>query len=283
LKVTIQPFRDEVTRVVKHYISESSPRQLDLAQQRRDACLHAISHTTHPSSLFPAFVAAEATLKGRSHPAFIRWSTSNATKPRLITSALLGALLAALGLTLDALLILSRVNRFLRVLCVLLWWPGVTVMAAASGYGLCLFLHFKNLRQMRPWELTWDETEDASSSSSGKVGTTADRDDGFRKHSRKETAASTVTTLSCRGPDPLRKPSLQTFGPKNEPDAETWRRLYAARSLYAKVFEETVSVQNQSLRVMQDRAVFLSVAWGGLVASLLAVASLFVPSGNMHL
>ncbi|OIW27435.1 hypothetical protein CONLIGDRAFT_633801 [Coniochaeta ligniaria NRRL 30616] len=272
---TIQPFRDEVTKIVKHYIVESSPRQLNLTQQDRDACLHAISHTTHPSALLPAFLVAEANLKGCSHPAFVRWSISNATKARIITLVSLSLLLTALGLALDVLLILSRLNHFLRILCVLLWWPGVAILTAAGRYHLCLFLHFRNVRQVRAWELTCDEVENHP------VKIEVTHNGNFHKHTRKETAASISTTSSSRSPDPLRKPSLQTFGPENQPDTEPWTRLHASKSLYAKVWEETVAVQNQSLQTMQDRAAFLSIVWGWLVASMLAVASLFVPSGNI--
>jgi hypothetical protein len=173
------------------------------------------------------------------------------------------------------LLILSRLNHFLRILCVVFWWPGVTVLAAAGRYGLCLLLHFRNVRQVRPWELTCNEAEDQ------QVKIDFIHNGDFHKHARRETAASINTTFSSRGPDPLRKPSLQTFGPKNEPETEPWNRLYASRSLSAKICEETVAVQNQSLQLMQDRAVFLSLVWGGLVASMLAVVSLFVPSGNI--
>lgn len=275
--VTIQPFRDEVTRAVKHYISETSPRQLNLAQHDRDACLHAISHTTHPSALLPAFVMAEANLKGCSHPAFIRWSISNAAKPRIVALSSFGVFLFVLGLAVDALLILSRLNHFLRILCILLWWPGATLLMAASKYGICLFLHFKNLRQMRPWELAYDEADDPAGKVQG-----AD-DSGFRKHSRKETSTSTITSLSSRGADPLRKPSLQTFGPKNDADAEPWKKLYAAKSFYSRLFGgDSLPVQNSSVQAMQDRAVFVAIAWAGLLASLLAVGSLFVPSGNMN-
>lgn len=102
--------------------------------------------------------------------------------------------------------------------------------------------------------------------------------DWFRRHVRKDTSS----TVSSRGPDPLRKASLQTFGPRNNPEGEAWNGLHAARSLVAKVFEDSVPVQNSALQLAQDRAVFMAVAWGGLVASVMVVGSLFIP-GNMVL
>lgn len=219
---------------------------------------------------------AEANLKGRSHPAFIRWSISNATKPRLTAIIVLGVLLTILGLALDVLLVLSRLNHFLRILCITLWWPGMVILVAASRYGVCIFLHLRNVRQVRPWELVNDDV-------GGKLDdvNTLRSDAYVRRHSRKDTASSTLTTLSSRGPDPLRKPSLQTFGPKNEADAESSTKPHVSTSLYGKIFGDDVSIQNRSLQRMQDRAVLISVVWGGVAASVLAVASLFLPSGNI--
>jgi hypothetical protein len=220
---------------------------------------------------------AEANLKGCSHPAFIRWSISNAEKPRLVALCSISGFLFVLGLAIDTILVLSGLTRYIRLFCLLLWWPGISILVAAARYRICLILHLMNQRQLRPWELVLGEGEYASGiepTASGKT---------FRKHTRGGTAASTVTTSSSLGADPLRKPSLQTFGPRNEPDAEPWMELYASRSLYSRIFGETLSVHNQGLRMMQDRAVFVSIAWGGLAATVLAVASLAVPSGNMYL
>ncbi|KAI0013202.1 hypothetical protein F4779DRAFT_613731 [Xylariaceae sp. FL0662B] len=36
-------------------------------------CIHAVQHTTHPSAPLPAFTAAEAALRGRNRPGFVRW------------------------------------------------------------------------------------------------------------------------------------------------------------------------------------------------------------------
>jgi hypothetical protein len=187
-------------------------------------------------------------------------------------------MLVTLGLALDIFLILSRLNHFFRILCVVLWWPGVTVVAAASRWGVCLLLHFRNVRHVRPWELIIDDGVDTTSDTSD-----AAENGDFHKHMRKETAASVATTVSSRGPDPLRKPSLQTFGPKNEPDSEPWAKMHACKTVYGKIFDEALTVQNQSLQLMQDRAVFLAIVWGALAASVLAIGSLFVPGGGVFL
>jgi hypothetical protein len=80
---------------------------------------------------------------------------------------------------------------------------------------------------------------------------------------------------------PLRKASLQVFGPANEFEGEPWVAMYQGKGLWRKVFDGTVPVQDKGLVLMQDRAVFFAVLWAGAVTAGLTVASLFVPSGML--
>ncbi|KAK0651214.1 hypothetical protein B0T16DRAFT_453715 [Cercophora newfieldiana] len=284
---TIQPFRDEISRVVKQYIAESAPRQLNLAPKDRDSCLRAAQHTTHPSALLPAFLVAEANLRSHSHPNFISWATSNGNRPRILFLRLTGLLLVFLGILLDTFLILSRQNPFLRVTCLILWWPGLTILIAACKR-LCVILHFYGERQLRPWELFTDappqentlSDDDNESFPSLHEKNNSKSGGGFHKHSRMN---SSLSSISSRGADPLRKPSLQPFGPKNDTADEQWASQYKNQSLIRKIVGETTPVQNTSLRLLQDRTVFLAVLWGGLLASALTAASLFVPAGNFYM
>lgn len=274
----MQPFRDEVSRVAKHYIADSGARTLNLAPKDRERCLQAVQHTTHPSALLPAFVVAEANLKGQSHPNFVRWSKANGNKPRIIFLRIIGALLIILGLTVDIFFIMSRLSHYLRILSITFLWPGLTV-AIAAFQGVCILLHFRNVRHLRPWE----QFGDVEHSSDGKgdemlAHERKSMESSYRGHSRKDTNSSNFSRV-----DPLRKSSLQTFGPKNDPSQEPWVKRYAAKSLYQKIFEVTTPVQNQTLQLLSDRTIFFAIIWGGLVSSLLTVGSLFVPSGNMFL
>ncbi|KAK0706535.1 hypothetical protein B0T26DRAFT_459930 [Lasiosphaeria miniovina] len=317
---TIQPFRDEVSRVVRQYIAESAPRQLNLAPHDREACLRAAQHTTHPSSLLPAFTAAEANLRGTSHPNFIRWSKSNANRARVVFIRVIGIVLVLLGLGLDLVLILSRRNNFLRVVCIVLWWPGLASLIA-SVHNLCPVLHFNNKRQLRPWELVdgggGDQTDYAFEQQQDENRFTTPNNSSIRKsndddenaaaaamtkadrirssyhshcrqhHSRRGTQTSIASSTSSNSnTDPLRKTSLQTFGPRNQyaRDAGWAAAGWARRPLVlGRIFGETVRVQNGALQLLQDRAVFFAVLYGGLAASALTAASLFAPAGNMFL
>ncbi|KAK1761471.1 hypothetical protein QBC47DRAFT_30020 [Echria macrotheca] len=296
---TIQPFRDEISRIVRQYISENSPRQLNLTPKDRDSCLRAAQHTTHPSALLPAFLVAEAALRSHSHPKFISWSTSNSTPARLLFLRALGVLLILLGLALDTALILSRQSHFLRILCLLLWWPGLTVLLAACSR-LCIFLHVHGTRQLRPWELfsgndtlllptEEDDNENErcllnkkkhvrGSSSRSSTRSSSSSSSSSPSHSRNNHSISSFV-----GADPLRKPSLQTFGSRNDFADEPWVVLDKRRSVVSRIACATVPVQNTALRLLQDRTAFFAVLWGGLLASLLTVASLFVPAANLFL
>ncbi|KAK3946336.1 hypothetical protein QBC46DRAFT_415328 [Diplogelasinospora grovesii] len=305
---TIQPFRDEVTRIGRHYLADSAPRQLDsrlLNSKDRQNCLQAVQHTTHPSALLPAFMATEAHLRSHSHPNFVRWSRANSNRSRIIFLRLLSTFLILTGLALDITLILSRQSHFLRILCLILWWPGSTVLLS-SLRGVCVFLHFHGARQLRPWEQAFDGSDEEKGVVQVQVDVDVDIDDmekekekdyGFhRQHSRKDTAASNLTTnttvsvssVSSRV-DPLRKASLQTFGPRNDDHNSpewSWVKLYGQKPMLQRVYEkeaETVAVQNKGIRLLQDRAVFFAILWGGVVASILTVGSLFIPAGNMFL
>jgi len=261
---------------VRQYIAESTPRQLNLAPKDRESCLRAAQHTTHPSALLPAFLVAEANLRSHSHPRFIRWATANGSRARIIFIRVLGALLVLLGLGLDAFFIFSRRSHFFRIICLLLWWPGLTVLIAACR-SLCIFLHFHGARQLRPWELFGDDDELGDGNHSPSK---AEKNhQGFRGHSRRNMS---VSSTGSRGADPLRKASLKVFGPSNVTQ-EPWVQMDRQRSIFEKIATETAPVQNTTLRLLQDRIVFLAVLWGGLIASIMTVVSLFVPAGNFFL
>ncbi|KAK1836192.1 hypothetical protein QBC39DRAFT_410756 [Podospora conica] len=245
---TVQPFRSELCGIVKHYLREGTPRQLTLTPADRAACLRAAPRTTHPSALLPAFLAVEHRLRHKHHPAFVRWTRSNANPASMHLLRVAGALLVLAGCALDAVLILTTTSPFLRVLCLLLWFPGLTVFLAATK-SLCLLMHWRGVRELRPWEMFPDD-EASPAAAAGKE----------------------------KDADPLRKGSLRTFGPRNDYSQERWAVLYRAKPLRKKVLDETMPVQNPGLRALQERTIFKCVLWGGMGAALLTVGSLFVPS-----
>ncbi|KAL2116866.1 hypothetical protein VTJ04DRAFT_9034 [Mycothermus thermophilus] len=163
---TIPPNQLEHARIMRHYLSSSSsspssssPRRLpSLPPQDRSACLLAAQHTTHPSSLLPAFAFVESRLRQRSHPAFIRWSLRNASAARLALVRLLAAAVVVAGLVADCLLIMSRLAVGWRVVCLVFWWPGLAGWVAA-GKGVEVGLWWRGRRMRWPWEGEGEEEE----------------------------------------------------------------------------------------------------------------------------
>jgi hypothetical protein len=186
----------------------------------------------------------------------------NGNKPRIIFLRILGLLITVLGLILATILMLSRQSQFLRIICIVFWWPGLAVTFAAFR-GLCIVLHFRSARDRRPWEQFGDPEHGYDVKPRPDE---SDKDSESRPPSRKGRAAGASNT-----------PSLRPFGPKNDCSQEPWVRVYAKKSLLSKVFEASVPVRNPSLQILQDRTAFLSIAGGGFLAMALTVGWVFIP------
>lgn len=317
---TLQPFRDELGRVVRHYIAATGDRPLpDLFPPERAACLRAAKRTTHPSSLLPAFLAAESALREQSFPMFVRdWCVGNVEKgsPRLVFVQTMALLMFLFGVALDVVLILlvggkgrssasgaavHIATSLPRLACLACWWPALTVLFAAWRK-IDLLLHFRGQRLLRAWEFE-DSSDDGDAEEAGSPMSTysldVEKDFGGRSGSGQSPKqyqrghrhqASTSSTSSRI--DPLRKASLQALGPRNDPESEPWARQQARTPFYRRLVAElwptntglgsrTVAVQHTGVRAMQTRAVWAAVFWAGLTSVSLTIASLFIPGPSM--
>lgn len=263
-----------MSRIVRHYISTSGPRQLNLTHADRIACIQAVEHTTHPSALLPAFIAAETLLKGQCHPNFVKWSISNSSRPRVIFGRFLAAALVMLGLGLDAALILSSLSRFLRLIPALFFFVG-TLFYLASRHGMCVILHWNYKRNLRPWEQFADEDFTAPSPSPPDADKTREYDDDEK---RPPSSPSSSMTRLADNTDPLREPSLQSLGGANDMfGSEPWVGAYQQKSTWRKIFEVSITTQNKHVRAMQDRIVRRAVLWSGLISLALTAGALAAP------
>ncbi|KAJ0124978.1 hypothetical protein J7T55_006321 [Diaporthe amygdali] len=269
-----QPFRDEVNMIIKQYITNQAPRRLDISDEDLAACQKAASITTHPSALLRAFTAAEDLLKSDCYPRFVRNSQRNANKPRLIFVRVIALIIIMIGFLANQVLVLSSLSQFYRVLSIILWWPSFTILIAAIQ-GLCLLLQIRSLRQLRPWEQEQlDEEVDADDhghelNSAAEV-TTHISSDNDRRRSKQPafgTAIRVTSRLSSsRNDDPLRKPSMQTFGPANKYRRRAFVKAYQAKPLTRKIWDDAVKTRNRNIKMLQDRTVFLSICWGGALS-----------------
>jgi hypothetical protein len=244
---TIQPFREEMSRIITIYIAEGAPRQLNLSSRERTALLHALEVTTHPSAYHNVFTTVEWTLRRQAHPNFIRWSICNGNRPRVVFARGLGIAGIIGGIITGLLITLSSAGRGWRVMALIPFMIGIATLIAAWK-GMCVVLHGMHHRHLRPWEMFEDED--------------------YPRYSDEELKKVSFETFS----------SNQTHSYEDEP----WVAKYDKRNVIRKVFDREVWVEEPALRQIQD-TIFLQALLGAFVCSAV-LTGIFcaVPHGNFY-
>ncbi|KAI9875596.1 MAG: hypothetical protein M1830_008221 [Pleopsidium flavum] len=241
---TVQPFREEVSRIIATYVADGAPRQLNLSSKERTALLHALALTTHPSAFRGVVNTVEWSLRHQAHPNFIRWTICNGNRPRVIFARGLGVGGIVAGIITAILIILSNAGRGWRVLSAIGLVIGIATLIAAWK-GMCVVLHGMHHRHLRPWEL-FAEDDDASSNYEMKKG------------------------------------SFDSLGTCNSYEDEPWIAKYEKRNIIRKVFDREVWIQEPALRQIQD-TIFLQAVGGAIVISAVAVGVFVaIPKGNFY-
>ena len=239
---TMQPYRDEIDRVISVYIAEGSPRELNMSARDRTAVLHALQNTTHPSAFRSVITSIEYTLRRQAHPNFIRWTICNGNRPRVVFARGLGIAGIVGGLVADLIITLSSASRPWRVIPFIGWFIGIATLIAAWK-GMCVVLHGMHHRHLRPWELFSEEPDDILD----------------EKVASRESLISTST---------------------NSYEDEPWVARYRKRNVIRKVFDREVWITEPALRQIQD-TIFLQAILGAFVLSAIAVGIFCaVPRGN---
>ncbi|KAK1252608.1 hypothetical protein MKX08_003795 [Trichoderma sp. CBMAI-0020] len=167
---TIQPFHEEVTRIITSYIMDGGSRQLNLSDWEQKVAVQALTYTTHPSAFRLLFKIVDSALRMQSHPNFIRWSICNGNLPRVWFARSLGVALILAGFVAAILITLSDAGRGYRVLPLIAWVLGISTLVAAWK-GMCVVLHGLHHRHIRPWELfAQDNTEEMKTRSMESFG-----------------------------------------------------------------------------------------------------------------
>ncbi|KAL8848916.1 MAG: hypothetical protein Q9221_006074 [Calogaya cf. arnoldii] len=241
---TIQPFREEISRIISIYIAEGAPRQLNLSSKERAGLLHALAATTHPTAFRRVIHTVEWSLRHQAHQNFIRWTICNGNRPRVIFARGLGIAGILGGILAAVLIVLSNAGRSWRVLSAIGFGIGIATLVAAWK-GMCVVLHGMHHRHLRPWELFVED------------------DDG-----------SSVLEM--------KKDSFDTLGSSNSYEDQPWAAKYEKRNLVRKVFDREVWIQEPALRQIQD-TIFLQAVLSSLVLTAICVG-IFValPKGNFY-
>ncbi|KAL2040309.1 hypothetical protein N7G274_006752 [Stereocaulon virgatum] len=260
---SVQPFRSEINRVISHYLTPNSPRELNLSHRNRATVLHALQHTTHPSALSLVKDMVEATLRGQSHPNFIRWSICNGNKPRVLFVRNCGIAHIVMGIILGILLIISHEARWWRIFVFPLFFVGFDIGVAAYK-GLCVIIHTSHHRALRPWEQFNDGASAGSFDAAPDDEANVSTDDVFQMTSRSKKGVS-----------------LETFGTSNNYSHELWVGKYKKKSLLKKIFTKTTWVQDETVRMLQDKIVTQSHIWALILSVPLTVFFVALPMGNI--
>ncbi|KAI9888817.1 MAG: hypothetical protein M1814_006271 [Vezdaea aestivalis] len=240
--LTVQPFREEIARIIATYLAEGASRELNISSRERTAVLHALQNTTHPSALQSVLNTVEWSLRCQAHPNFIRWTICNGNRPRVIFARGLGVSVIVFGFAAAVVLTLSNAGRGWRALAAIGWVMGVATLVAAWK-GMCVVLHGMHHRHLRPWELF----EDDSSVDSFQLG----------------------------------KTSFDSFGSTNSYEDEPWVVQYDKRNIVRKVFDREVWIQEPALRQIQD-TIFLQAVGGSIViAAIFAAIFVCLPKGKL--
>lgn len=241
-KVTIQPFRDEVTRIISIYIADGGARQLNLSSKERTALLHALEHTTHPSAFRNVATTVEWSLRCQAHPNFIRWTICNGNRPRVIFARGLGIGGIIAGIIVSLLITLSNAGRGWRVFGFILFFIGISTLIAAWK-GMCVVLHGMHHRHLRPWELFQDEDD--------------------------------ITVEFSND-------STDTFASKNSFETEPWVAKYEKRNVIRKIFDRETWVEEPALRQIQDTIFIQSVIGAIIGSAILTAIFVAVPAGHFY-
>lgn len=248
--VTIQPFREEIDRVIATYIKDGAPRQLNLSARERQQVLLALSHTTHPSAFRQCSRSVEAALRLQSHPNFVRWSVGNGNPARIVFAKVLGAVLMTGSLAAYVLLCLSSVPRGLRAVPAVGMMLGAATQFAAAK-GMCVVLHGMHHRHVRPWELFADDEMEL-------------REDG---------AGDEKGTRSPHG-------SFESFGSANSYEDQPWAAKYQKRNVARKVFDREVWIREPALRNIQDTIFVQALLVAAVTTGVLTAVFVCVPRGD---
>lgn len=76
--------------------------------------------------------------------------------------------------------------------------------------------------------------------------------------------------------------ALEAFGTANSYGHEVWVEKYRAKMMVRKVFDTRVWVQNESVRIMQDKVALQACIWSLIVTVPLTMLFTAVPKGGWY-
>ena len=184
----------------------------------------------------------------------------------MIFGRVLGAVHILFGFVIAILLTLSFKSRWWRTFAALAWFLGFSFLLAGSN-GICLVLYVTHDRHLRPWEQYASDTESSFS---------ADDSD------KTTLAGSDALSMSQLAGTKKRHVALEAFGTANSYGSGIWVEKYRAKMMIRKIFDKTVWVENESVRLMQDKVALQALIWSFVVTVPLTVLFTALPKGHFY-
>lgn len=188
----------------------------------------------------------------------------NGNRPRIIFGRTLGVLTILFGFLIAILLTLSIKARWWRLFAALAWILGFNFLLAGAN-GICLVLYAARGRHLRPWEQFNSEPSRSRGGDSDQI-TLAGTD------------TPSASTSATKGKP--RRVALEAFGTANSYGHEVWVEKYRAKMMIRKVFDSTVWVENESVRILQDRVALQAFLWSLILTLPLTVLFTALPNGH---
>ena len=151
-------------------------------------------------------------------------------------------------------LVLSHHSRWWRILVFPIWFSSITTLVAAYK-GLCIILYQLHTREIHPWEI---DSPDLALS----------------PHPSNNMDPETP-------PPSYSSERLSPFGGGNEYAHEAWVQKWAMHQWWRKLLLKKVWVQEEGLRMIQNRIVKQAHAWGALIGISLTMIIVALPRGNL--
>ena len=181
----------------------------------------------------------------------------------------------------------------------LAWFLGFNFLLCGAN-GICLVLYATHDRHLRPWEqvysdgwsthntssslssddsdeatLAWSDQIVLSSSSSPSSPPPSRHHNNYNQHHR----SNTNTSRGGNG-GKKRHVALEAFGTANSYGHEIWVEKYRAKMMVRKIFDKSIWVENESIRIMQDKVALQALIWSIIITVPLTVLFTAVPAGK---
>lgn len=213
---------------------------------------------------------------------------ANGNKPRIVFGRTLGVLHIFFGFAIAIILVLSSKSRWWRLMGALAWFLGFNFLLCGAN-GICLVLYATHDRHLRPWEQLYNgnwSMQNTSSEEDSDETTLAWSDENIlssppspppsnhHRHHR-----SNTNTSSGNG-GKKRHVALEAFGTANSYGHEIWVEKYQAKMMVRKIFDRSVWVENENIRIMQDKVALQALIWSIIATVPLTVLFTAVPAGK---